>query len=344
MEIRAFITHKKAEKDSDCQDCFRINAENKSLAVSDGMSQSIFQKKWAEILVSAYTDGQGWEPSKEPDNATVKNVLSGKWKDYVLKRIEEQRQEGKDRAADRNERSLVEGKSAGATFLGVRFSGNRWEGDVLGDTCLIEIEDGEIIRIETSQNNSSFDNTPDYYDSNNLNSGKGQVKHIKGVLESNKILLLVSDPFSDLFNEHKKTGSVKELVEQLFKLGSHKDFVALVDDWREQLEMHNDDSTLIIITHDDSDAFNVTNDDSCFITSEKQCEEKDVALVKKVRECVSENNTEKECEDAKEFIKDLIECFHVKSCKDKKWNRKHIIGAIRKAIERLLDKYVIKKK
>ena len=50
MDIRAFITHKKAETFSDCQDRFSINSDTKSVAVSDGMSQSFFQKIWAEIL------------------------------------------------------------------------------------------------------------------------------------------------------------------------------------------------------------------------------------------------------------------------------------------------------
>ena len=41
MKIRAFITHKKTEHFQDCQDRFCVNADTKSAAVSDGMSQSI---------------------------------------------------------------------------------------------------------------------------------------------------------------------------------------------------------------------------------------------------------------------------------------------------------------
>jgi len=54
MEIRAFIYHKEAEKYSDCQDYFEISSQNNRIAVSDGMSQSIYPQWWAEILAKAY--------------------------------------------------------------------------------------------------------------------------------------------------------------------------------------------------------------------------------------------------------------------------------------------------
>lgn len=51
MEIRAFITHKKAESFSDCQDRFSINPDTKSVAVSDGMSQSFFKRFGRRFLL-----------------------------------------------------------------------------------------------------------------------------------------------------------------------------------------------------------------------------------------------------------------------------------------------------
>ena len=64
MKIRAFITHKKAETYKDCQDRFCINPETKSLAVSDGVSQSIFPGIWAEMLVYEYAN-KNWCPNHE---------------------------------------------------------------------------------------------------------------------------------------------------------------------------------------------------------------------------------------------------------------------------------------
>ena len=127
MKIRAFITHKKAEHFQDCQDRFSVNRDTKSVAVSDGMSQSIFQKIWAEILVDAYTKSREWTPSNESDHSTVKTILSSTWKNRVKERLNEMQKEGRN--TTRTENSLALGGSAGATIVGVRFEGNKWYGD-----------------------------------------------------------------------------------------------------------------------------------------------------------------------------------------------------------------------
>lgn len=74
MDIRAFITHKKAETFSDCQDRFSINSDTKSVAVSDGMSQSFFQKIWAENLVDAFVDNSQWNLCGEQCKEILKEL------------------------------------------------------------------------------------------------------------------------------------------------------------------------------------------------------------------------------------------------------------------------------
>lgn len=257
MDIRAFITHKEAETFSDCQDRFSINSDTKSVAVSDGMSQSFFQKIWAENLVDAFVNNPRWNLYGEQCNEFLKE-LQGKWLEKVLDRIEEQKHDGtKENIIYRNEKFVAQGKSAGATLLGVRFVGANWHCQVLGDSCLIEIKDGEIVQICTSQEGDEFDNFPDHFDSNPKQSGKGNVKEFKGTLETDSVLLLVSDPFSDFLNERRKKGSVKELVDALLNIGTHEDFEKLVSDWRITKGMHNDDSTLVVIRYDGNTEFNV---------------------------------------------------------------------------------------
>lgn len=259
MKIRAFITHKKAEHFQDCQDRFSVNRDTKSVAVSDGMSQSIFQKIWAEILVDAYTKSREWTPSNESDHSTVKTILSSIWKNRVKERLNEMQKEGRN--TTRTENSLALGGSAGATIVGVRFEGNKWNGDVLGDSCLIEVKDSKIVRFLSSQDGDGFDNHPDYYDSNPNRNGKGVPKAIDGELSSGMSLLLVSDPFSDFFMEQKKNDSESQFVEEILSVKSHEDFETLVSKWRAAYGMHNDDSTLLIIEPDGSDDLNFLPED-----------------------------------------------------------------------------------
>lgn len=254
MKIKGFITHKLKENFTDCQDRFSVNPVTKSIAVSDGMSQSWQQKIWAQLLVEKFVEDINWQPNNE----TIK-PLCIQWRERVVEFIEHLKvSEAPVNLVYRNERNLAEGKSAGATFVGIRFEGTKWKGSVLGDSCLIEWN-GVEASFHTSQNIESFDNHPDYYDSNILNEGKGTPKAISRTLDKDGYLFLVSDPFSDFLFEHNKQGDVAEYIQQLLKLSSHEDFEVLVDEWR-KAGMHNDDTTLVIVEPNDSDDFSIEQD------------------------------------------------------------------------------------
>ena len=273
MKIRAFITHKKAETFADCQDRFCVNENTRSIAVSDGMSQSWQQKIWAQLLVKAYTESEDWIPSQE----SIK-PLCQQWRKEVVDYIDHLKSKNaKENIIYRNERNLAEGRSAGATFVGIRFCGLEWKGHVLGDSCLIEWNGNEAV-FYTSQNVDSFDNHPDYFDSNIFNEGKGTPICKCGNLEKDTCLLLVSDPFSDYLFEQSKQGNITEYIQRLLELSSHEDFEILVDEWREA-GMHNDDTTLVIIESDDCDDFSIhstTLDDiNKLIDEEKKLIEED---------------------------------------------------------------------
>lgn len=257
MQIRAYITHKKDEHYSDCQDRFSINKDTKSIALSDGMSQSIFQKYWAEILVEKFTSTCDWVPNL----ASVKE-LSPIWKDKVLGIIKKQKEDGSP-SAWRAERNIMDGLSAGATFAGIRFKGNQWECDVLGDSCLILIHENKIIQIVSSEDVTAFDSYPDYFDSNPKNDGKGSPCSCHGKFNPEDTILLVSDPFSDFLLKKKDTEMEGSLIEQLLSIDSHSDFEKVVENWRTS-GMHNDDSTLIIIKQENGDSFDITYEDNIY--------------------------------------------------------------------------------
>lgn len=244
MVIRAYITHKQAELFVDCQDRFGVNTDTKSIAVSDGMGSTWQQKIWAQLLVDTYINSTDWCPSKE----TIK-PLCQTWHSKVADFIQNLKEtNAPENMIYRNERSFAEGRSAGATFVGIRFNGNEWSGSVLGDSCLIEW-DGNEAKFYTSQDSGTFDSYPDYFDSDASKEGKGTPKPIEGVLKEGKCLLLVSDPFSEFLLEHSKQGDISRYIQQLLSLASHDDFETLVSEWRKE-GMHNDDTTLVIVEYD----------------------------------------------------------------------------------------------
>jgi len=255
MKIKAFITHKLKESFSDCQDRFSINYETKSIALSDGMSESWHQKIWAKLLVEKFANNLDWVPNI----ASVKE-LSSEWFEEVKKFI----QTLKDKNAPeniiiRNENSLAEGRSAGATFVGIRFTDNKWNGDVLGDSCLIEW-DGKDAKFNTSQKQGSFDSHPDYFDSDSKKEGRGKPEDIHGSLEQGACILIVSDPFSDFLMKRKNDQDIATYVSEILELTSHDEYEDLVERWRNK-GMHNDDSTLIIIEPDETNELNRVHED-----------------------------------------------------------------------------------
>lgn len=247
MKIRAFITHKLDEDYSSCQDRFHINSDKKRLAISDGMSQSIFPDYWADIVSKHVANEFRFD---EDDRLS----LCERWKQLVEKYIKD------EKAANRNpwrlESNLTLGYSAGCTFCGVSFSNKRdWEGMVLGDSCIIEInkKTGDILGVYSSES-KQFDSYPDYVDSNPKKNGRGEIKKFTGILSKDVCLLVVSDPFSEFLYNHKDDS--QKYVAALLNIKNHSDYIELVENWRND-KMHNDDSTMIIVEYDGRDSFDI---------------------------------------------------------------------------------------
>lgn len=268
MKVRSFITHKLCEKYADCQDRFSINEDNRTIAVSDGMSQSIFPDYWAELLANQYTNEGHCD---EEDRVR----LCGIW----LQRVEEYRDEqlklGKNPWKLNN--FLAAHKGAGATICGVRFeNATDWKGHVLGDSCIIEVDlEKSTVNILSSEE-KEFDYYPDYYDSFPEKKGRGTIKSFFGSISPNNILLLASDPFSEFI--YKQKADFKYLLQQILQLNNHQDFCNLVENWREK-GMHNDDSTLCIIEFDNSLELNTVYQDniSSLILQENEKTESSIA-------------------------------------------------------------------
>ena len=239
MKVKAYIYHKRAEKYSDCQDCFGINLQNNRIAVSDGMSQSIFPQWWAQILVDYYLENGEFPEDILP--------LQKEWQRKLLAEIKQREKEAitnPKRDPWRLKNLLAEKSGAGATLCGLTMGENEWTCECLGDSCVITINCDYTLTIYSSQV-GEFDNHPDYYDS----FGNGRGKPIKReVAKDVKAVLLVTDPFAELLqlNENNRE-FIKSRYEELQRLTTHESFSELVEKWRDEFGMHNDDSTLVLI-------------------------------------------------------------------------------------------------
>ena len=291
MKVRAFITHKLKEHYSECQDRFAINIDRRSVAVSDGMSQSIFPDYWADVLSRFYANN-GHCTDEDRIN------LCQEWKTKVDQYIDREKQEGRN--PWRLQNSLASFNGAGATICGVTFDkANHWAGHVLGDSCIIEIDTSnsdqpKVVKVHTSEK-KPFDSYPDYYESFPNKPGRGNIESFEGSLTGSNVLLLVSDPFSEFF---AKNADSSVWLKRILDLSSHEEFCSLVDDWRNE-GLHNDDSTLCIIEYDSKGALSITHEDKISeliemseqITAEDLQEEESQVI----SESLEENRQSEEC-------------------------------------------------
>ena len=290
MKIRAFITHKMCECYSDCQDRFCINIEEKTIAVSDGISQSIFSDVWAELLSAQYA-------KIGHCNDDDRKELCVEW----LRRVEQFRDEEKAKGENpwHLNNCLSGHRGAGATLCGIRFEDEKnWCGDVLGDSCIIEIDVRNWTAKIMASEEKPFDVFPDYYDSFPEKKGKGSIKSFNGVLDENYVLLLVSDPFSEYIDKYRS--DCREIIEQILRIRSHSEFCSLVDDWRAK-GMHNDDSTLCLIEFDGKKDLSIEwkdDIDSLIIKEQKDKQAEEIVIKEEGTESVPMDATN----DAEEVI------------------------------------------
>lgn len=288
MKVKAFITHKQSEKYGDCQDYFVIDKDSRAIAVSDGMSQSIFPGWWAEELTRKFISCPKWgiNVSTNSDIQDIQNSWHNRVKQFVAKSNEEGKHPMR---IIRLENCIAEKRGAGATLCGIRFDGQTWGGFALGDTCLFEIgKDNHVLNIYPKQENG-FGNHPDYFDS--MLERKGIPQTMAGALQTDGKLLIVSDPFAELIYNRWQEKNEDKIIERMFQVSSHEEFEQLVADFRQNEKMHNDDSTMVCVEFDGDEKFNVNCEDNLseLIEKEKGAEKEEEPVVEIIQITKEEN-------------------------------------------------------
>jgi hypothetical protein len=326
MKVRAFITHKPAEKFEDCQDSFAISRENKAIAIADGVSQSMFPKKWADLLTKAFVD----DGSFTLDATEKIEDLRTRWRQFFAEELQRQK-EAKTPTVWLTENAFNANLSAGATLAGIRIAkGEKGEQvvnyEVLGDSCIIAVKDGIIKKqISSKPEGAEFDNYPDYIDSNSTIGQKGE--SCKGEISYSDCeqILMVTDALSDLFNKVRHDDRGKALIEEVNKLSNHEEFEAFVRRRRAN-GMSHDDTTLVIIELDENPDFESLYQTPLknLIEDEKKKIEEDI--FKKTRERLRES-----------FIEWLFNLFRKELQAKVASNENEVTAFIEKYRERILD-------
>lgn len=241
MQIKNFITHKRGASVASIQDSIAMDVERGRFALCDGVTNSVCPAIWADILTHAYVSVD--DIQQFPPEGLGQLFLAQK-ESYVSALDEDQRYFQK-----LEEKHF---KVGAATFVGIELRENVLSWQVIGDSCLFILPDGELIQCissnpshtdEEGHLNMEFDDFPCHICSDGYLSGEW----IKGCRPFSKgRILLMSDKMSEWFVEQFNQGNSP--LDQLNAINYNDEFELFVEEKYQQGELKDDDESVILIS------------------------------------------------------------------------------------------------
>ncbi|MBW3537066.1 MAG: protein phosphatase 2C domain-containing protein [Actinobacteria bacterium] len=219
------------------------HARRLRFAVADGASESMLSGLWADLLVRT------WCKARRRRLPQILELAKGAWEVELAAYLEER---------DRNERPIqwfeepgLE-KGAFATLLGVAFAtdhdhtGGQWEATAVGDSCLFQVRDGELLSAFPIKSSSEFDSTPKLVPSRTCHTDKvlAAADVERGEWHSGDTFFLATDAVAASFLAAYESGSAP--WEALAAVGPEA-FPAFVASLRNDRSLRNDDVTVMRI-------------------------------------------------------------------------------------------------
>ncbi len=239
--VRAFITHKQSEQYADCQDSYSISAKCASIALADGMTQSMLPKVWADMLTHRFACDPTFSLK---DDASV-DELRHQWKGYFKQELDRQIAENNPTAWIM-ENQYHANQSAGSTFVGIRIRGTTVNYEILGDSCLILIRNGGIREMLSSLSvDDKLSSFTDYVDSNPMRRGQGIARRGSFEFGPGDDLLLVTDAVFSMISSALKHNNEQNIIQELTHIRDYNHFCQWIEYYREKHLLPNDDSTVV---------------------------------------------------------------------------------------------------
>jgi hypothetical protein len=240
VEIYAkeFSLAKGGNSERENEDAWKAAKDKSRFAVADGATETSFSGAWARQLVRAFAKGDLSIPLAIEE---LKPLQSEWWQNNVHRRplpwyAEEKANDG-----------------AFAAFIGLEFlkedsepgTKNAWRATAVGDSCLIQIRENEILKAFPLADSASFDNHPSLLSSAPVfnEDGKKLIMKESGSWRCDDVFLLMTDALACWFFKEGEQG--KSPWDTLRDLHSDDSFKELIANLRGAGRMKNDDVTLV---------------------------------------------------------------------------------------------------
>lgn len=244
--VKTFILQKEGNSFEECEDAVDFSLERKRFAVSDGATESVFADLWSRGLVQQFLESEMF-PSVEHFQDWLKPVQDG-WRDQI----------DWDNLPWFTEQKVEHG--AFAAFVGIEFSSKTQldEGQetlgfkvvAVGDCCLFQIRDNQLINSFPIRESRLFDNQPDLLSSavNGNPYLDQQILTFSGDCRQGDGFVLASDALACWFLDQWESGELP--WETLDFLNEQIDFEVFVMTQRQEGWLKNDDTALLVLKWD----------------------------------------------------------------------------------------------
>jgi hypothetical protein len=239
---RSFSLPKEGNTPEEYEDAFAGNPKAGRFAIADGASESSFASLWAQLLVDGFVasrkgrSAESWFTPLQQRWAEAVDNIELDWFG------EEKRQLG-----------------AFATFLGLSLKKpqgareGRWKAVALGDTCIFQVRDDQLLAAFPVCRSDDFSNRPPLVCSRPVGKMQGdpwsQVKKRIGRWKAGDRFFLMSDALAHWFlarlEEQEKPW--RAFLTRMAEPNPTTVLTGFVEELRRQSELKNDDTTLVVV-------------------------------------------------------------------------------------------------
>lgn len=211
-------------------------------AVADGATETSFSGLWATMLVNAF--GYGYTTKSSIIN--VLPEIQKQWFEEVSVKPLPWYAEEKLR------------KGAFSSFLGLSINNNdsvidtfiKWESIAIGDSCLFQVRDDNVLVCFPLKNSEEFNNRPLLLSSNidnNIDLNK-ELMILNGLCKQDDSFYMMTDALACWFLQSYERGEKPwKILRDLDTSEEEKPFSELIEDYRKTKLIRNDDVTLLRI-------------------------------------------------------------------------------------------------
>jgi len=244
FQSRIFQLAKDTEHPEQCQDAFAVDPSQAIAVVADGVASAIFSRRWAEIL----TEAVAAEPPDPEDRGAFAQWLAGRrqaWSESIDTGSLAWFQKAKLPAGAFSTLLWVRLSSVEDAVAGT-FGAYRLRALAVGDSCLLHVRHGEVLRTFPIEKSDEFEADPVVLGSVDLNrDGLVEFRSIDEVCYPDDLLVLCTDAIAQWALRGIESGN-PPAWDRLWEIAG-EDWQQEIAELRQQQVMRYDDATLMLL-------------------------------------------------------------------------------------------------